>query len=282
MKVEVTCDCSQETLEQLFRKALANALDVPLKQVVKLLVSEIGSGKGLRRLQPARTRQYEIAYEVVVPSSMDPDLVVGKANRITVAGSAESQVFRQELMATDCLSKVHQVVMKIPAHIVKDETITASPNVQADQDNDTTTASWLFAILMVVLGCLVACIYHNRILLQRMMAIGGKDEGQASKSLGGEADGVNLINGQPSKVQLSGSGEETVKAAKGEAEDLEGVVISLPLPDAGLNDGCDEARKALYLARKSAAPTFKAADQPSKPELNGDEAVATQSCGVWI
>merc|ERR1712072_1506660 len=78
MEVEIAVQgiLSQDALEQMFRKALANALGVPLMHVVKRSVSEFGSGKGLRRLQPARTRQYEIAYEVIVPSSMDPDLVV--------------------------------------------------------------------------------------------------------------------------------------------------------------------------------------------------------------
>jgi len=224
--------------------------------------------------------KYEIAYEVIVPSSMDPDLVVEKANRIADWSTAESQVFRQELEATDGVVQARKVLTKISPHIVKDEATTASPSVEADQDNDNFV--WVFAILMVVFGCLLACIYHNRILLQRMMVPVAKDDGQTSKSPEGEADGFNPINGQPSKVQLSGSSDETVKAGKGEAKDLEGVVISLPSPDAELNDDCDEARKALYLARKSAVPTVEAADQPSTPELNGNDAEATKSCGVWI
>merc|ERR1712093_465417 len=227
-------------------KALSNALGVPLKNVVKLLVllvSEFGSGNRLRRLQPSCSLgpesglwdaclKYEIAYEVIVPSSMDPDLVVEKADRIAEWGTAESQVFRQELEATDGVVQARKVQTKISAHIVKDETKTASPSAEADQDND--NLAWVFAILMVVFGCLLACIYHNRILLQRMMVPVGKDDGQTSKSPEGEADGVNLINGAPicqaSHAQLSGGGDEKAKAVKGDTEDLEGVVISLPSP----------------------------------------------------
>jgi len=108
-----------------------------------------------------------------------------------------------------------------------------------------------------------------------MMVPVGKDDGQTSKSPEGEADGVNLINGaticQPPQAQLSGGGDEKAKAVKGDTEDLEGVVISLPSPS-----------PRTLLAKKSAAQTVKAADMPSIPELNGDEAAATKSLGVWI
>merc|ERR1712072_597219 len=124
---------------------------------------------------------------------------------------------------------------------------------------------------MVVL--IVLCLVTSIILQQRMMATVGMDEGQTSKSPEG---------GLPSKGQLSDSCDEEAKTAEGDAEDLERVIISMPSPDGELNDGCDEARKGLFLARKSAAPTFKAADKPFNAELHGAEAEATKSCGVWI
>jgi len=100
---------SQEVVEEMIRQAIADALGMPVKYVVKLTASKIGQGSGLRRLQPLQTKRYEISYEVLPPSSMDPDEVVEKANRIAMPRTVESNVFRQVLVATDGVAQIRQI-----------------------------------------------------------------------------------------------------------------------------------------------------------------------------
>merc|ERR1719399_1090992 len=96
LEVEIDVDKDKLTLqavETMFREAMATALDLSVDHVKELLVSEIERGQG-RRLQSIETQWYRVSYKVLVPNTMDPNVIVGKANRIAVTGSDESQAFR--------------------------------------------------------------------------------------------------------------------------------------------------------------------------------------------
>merc|ERR1712118_159420 len=109
----------------MFKRAIAAAVGLPVEFVVKLEVSEINRSSeinvslsgindtaqanpssGTRRLAAIQTKWYEVAYEVIVPSYMDADAIVEKANRIAVLGSEESNLFRDVLMATEGVERV--------------------------------------------------------------------------------------------------------------------------------------------------------------------------------
>merc|ERR1719399_950778 len=94
VEIEVEGTLDQGVVEDMFTRAIASALNISTAHVLKLTASEIGKGSGSRRLASTQTVWYEVSYEVMVPSSMDPDAVVAKANRIAVPGSAESMAFR--------------------------------------------------------------------------------------------------------------------------------------------------------------------------------------------
>jgi len=172
VEIYVQGEISQDALERMFQRALANSLDVPIHHIVTLFVrlSSRGSGPGLRRLQSLLARQYEIAYEVIVPSSEDPNLVMEKANRIAVAGSAESQVFRQELIATDGVEQVRQVVMKVSPYVLDDKTRTPPPSSQfVVAFNDDDSSSWRSVAfgLIAVVSCL--CLVPGIVWIRRMI-----------------------------------------------------------------------------------------------------------------
>merc|ERR1711939_372228 len=107
-------------VEAMFKRAIADALGVTIEHVVKLTVTEIGQGSGLRRLQAMQTKRYEVSYEISLPSSMDPADAVKKANRISLQSSAESQAFRQVLTTTDGVAQVHHILPVIPAHTMQE------------------------------------------------------------------------------------------------------------------------------------------------------------------
>merc|ERR1712072_218738 len=99
---------------EVFRKGIAFALGISIESVVELQVTEVQKGAGLRRLQSLQAKAYEVSYEVLPPESMDPDTVAEKANRVAVADSAESVLFRQMLKSTGSVEEVGQIVSKIP------------------------------------------------------------------------------------------------------------------------------------------------------------------------
>merc|ERR1711959_626828 len=116
VEIDVQSIFTQEVAEEMFKGGIANALEVPTENVVKLSVSEIGQGPGLRRLQSIQTKRYEVSFGIILASTMDADVVVEKANRIAVPGTAESLIFRQVLTATNGVVQVRQIAMKVPAH----------------------------------------------------------------------------------------------------------------------------------------------------------------------
>merc|ERR1719160_202499 len=125
VEIDVEYKLEQEVVEDMFKRALAASLDVPLINVLKTTATLLGTSPALRRLQSLNTTRYEVSYEVMVPSYMDVDAVIEKANRIAEPGSAESNLFRQVLTDTDGVAQVRQIVAKVPAGKV--EITTPSP-----------------------------------------------------------------------------------------------------------------------------------------------------------
>jgi len=116
--------------------------------------SEIGTRPGLRRLQSSQTKRYDVAYEVLVPSSMDADALVAKMNRIAVPGSSESQAFRQVLTSTDGIARVGQIVAKIPAYKVEENATTplgSEPEPLEEENSWTTLVIGTVAVFMALL-----------------------------------------------------------------------------------------------------------------------------------
>merc|ERR1712086_1231969 len=127
VQIDVQGNLTQEAVENMFRKAIANALNISIEHVVKLTASEIQQGSRLRRLQSVQTKRFEVSYEVSLPNSTDLELVVAKLNRIAKTGSAESQVFRQVLADMEGVARVGQIVVKIAAYDMDDKISTTSP-----------------------------------------------------------------------------------------------------------------------------------------------------------
>jgi len=171
VEIETIGTLEQQVVEAMFKRAIAAAVGLTTKHVAKLLATELvptttakqatttkkatstnkattttkkatstkeAAGPNVRRLRflssgpDAKTTRYEVSYEVLVPSSMDPDVIVAKANRIAEPGSAESQLFRGELTATPGVVSVGEVAVTKPASKVEDETPTKAPKEEKD------------------------------------------------------------------------------------------------------------------------------------------------------
>lgn len=168
VEIDVVGTFSQEELEEMFKRALAEALDISIEHVVKLTVSESKQGTGLRRLQSIQTKRYEVSYEVTPPKFMDVDVLVERANRIATTSSVESEVFRQVLKSTDGVAKVGQIALKVPAHKFMDENTTSSPPTQMEPPKDETSQTPLVVGGIAVVAVSFAVV--GAILIRRKMA----------------------------------------------------------------------------------------------------------------
>lgn len=150
----------------MFRRGIANALNISIDHVVKLTASEIQQGSRLRRLQSLQTKRYEVSYEVSLPSSTDLDVLVAKLNRIAKSGTMESQVFRQVLTDTEGVAKVGQIVSKIAAHTVDDKIATTSP---VDDGKDE-KKSWVAIVIgSIVIAVAAGCVGTGAVMIKRKM-----------------------------------------------------------------------------------------------------------------
>lgn len=176
VEIYVEGNISKEVVEDMFTRAIAAALEVPVQLVVSLTASEVHQSSGLqRRLQdnvtnqtsfhPNQTKLYEVAYEIVVPDYMDASEVIEKANQIAEPGSAESQLFRQVLMSTDGVVGVGKIVSKVPAY-KKIPAHSVPPSTPEEKDR-----SWMSVLIGVSVFVLLAlglCLCF--ILVRRRMA----------------------------------------------------------------------------------------------------------------
>merc|ERR1712232_1004782 len=146
----------QSVVENMFKEAIAEALEIPIDNVVKLEVSEINQGAGLRRLQSTQTKRYEISYEVLPLKSMDPEVFVAKANHIFEENTVESQTFYQTL-TTSGVTEIRQVVPKLAAYIISDTTTTTTTTTTSAVEANTTSHVGL-VVLGVTLGCITIAV----------------------------------------------------------------------------------------------------------------------------
>jgi len=174
VEIDVQDGVSQLTLEEMFKRGIADALDIPIERVAKLTVNEIVGGSGPRRLQTIQAKQYEVSYEVIAPSSMDPDVLVSKANRITMPTTAESQMFRQVLATQDGVAQVRQVVPKILARKFQDEITIIAPLTGGEQDQDETSWSSQTILALSVFSlfvCLVLILASAAVLKRKLARV---------------------------------------------------------------------------------------------------------------
>merc|ERR1712072_1063514 len=157
VEIDVEYKLEQEVVEDMFKRALAASLDVPLINVLKTTATQLGTSPALRRLQSLNTTRYEVSYEVMVPSYMDVDAVIEKANRIAEPGSAESNLFRQVLTETDGVAQVRQIVAKVPAGKV--EITTPSPEAEEERSWTGLVIGGILVFLLVVLVVTGAVMY---------------------------------------------------------------------------------------------------------------------------
>merc|ERR1712072_482913 len=163
--LDVQRQLSQEIIEDMFKRAIAESLEVPLANVVELVASEIV--QGARRLSAVLIKRYTVSYEVVVPSTMSVDAIIEKANRIAVSGSAESQVFRQVLTATDGVEEVSQVVVKVPAQVGQIEEIIAM-SVDKTPTKTNEGRDWTALIIGgIAIVLAVTCLASSVVFLMR-------------------------------------------------------------------------------------------------------------------
>lgn len=115
LEVEIVVETgfNKTAVVDMFKKAISSALNVSIEYLVRLTAVEILSGS--RRLQSNETVRYEVSYEVLVPSFVNPAILAAKANLIAEAGSSQAQLFQQVLAATEGVAEVRNVVLKEPA-----------------------------------------------------------------------------------------------------------------------------------------------------------------------
>merc|ERR1719482_4571 len=173
VEIDVQDNVTQEVLEDVFKRGIADALSVSIENVVKLTVVEISQDSGSRRLQSSSLKQYEVSYEVIPPSSMDPAVVVAKANLITEGSTAETQVFRQVLLAQAGIGQVKQVVPKVAAYKFEEEITTPAPSVDVgSHKNDTSgmAAGLIVLIVLLVLLLLVSVVVGIVVVMRKIKA----------------------------------------------------------------------------------------------------------------
>jgi len=166
--VDVRGEISKEVVEDMFKRAIAAAVGVPVASVVKLQALEITPESGnLRRLQTVQTKRYQVTYAVLVKTSI-VDTVLEKTNRIAMPDTAESQLFRDTLTATDGVEEVRKIVAKTVPYKVDADVSTLAPNTPQNEDKDKN--SWkpiVIGAVAILLG--VSCLVTSAFLLKKKM-----------------------------------------------------------------------------------------------------------------
>jgi hypothetical protein len=158
VEFDIMGDMEQSVVENMFKEAIAEALEIPIDNVVKLEVSEINQGAGLRRLQSTQTKRYEISYEVLPLESMDPDVFVARANHIFEESTVESQAFYQTL-TNKGVTEIRQVVPTLLAYKISDTTTTTTTTTASAEDVEANTTSQVgLVVLGVTLGCITIAV----------------------------------------------------------------------------------------------------------------------------
>jgi len=211
VEIEARDNVTLEVLEEAFRRGIADALTVSIEDVVKLTVVEIGQDSGSRRLQSTKVRQYEVSYEVIPPKTMDPSVVVDKANFITKASTAETQVFRQVLLSLGGVATVNQVVPKVVAYQFEEELTTPEPSANVGPNKSEASgmsAGLIVLIVLLVFLCLVLVVVGVVVIKRKMEA--EKRYGAPTKNTGQgdlEAGNATVVR-EPSHTLLDGDAHD--------------------------------------------------------------------------
>lgn len=200
VEIKVQGALEPEVVESMFKEAIAQALGVSIENVVKVKVSEVIPGSGLRRLQEVQKKLYEVSYEVLPPSSMNPDEVVEKANRIAATYTPEALAFLEVLATTDGVAEVGQITSKVSAYTFHEEKTSMSPPDSVVQDNG--------SISPLVVGSIggflaVLCLIGGVIMLRRKMVPDGMKTALRGWVGGSDAEAGNpVIECLPSNTLL--------------------------------------------------------------------------------
>lgn len=217
VELDVRGNLSKMVVEDMFKKAIAAAVELPVELVVKLEVSEINpsvqenvslseinrSGQenvslsetndtlqknlssGVRRLQAIQTKWFEVSYEVVVPGHMDADAIIERANRIAVPGSNESKLFRDVLMSTDGVEGVGEIIATVPASQIV--ATTSAPSNSKEEES-----SWKAVVIgLSVAVVTVFCLALSAILIKRKMVTDGTNGSPGADVESGHLEPVN-------------------------------------------------------------------------------------------
>merc|ERR1719440_1995585 len=138
VEIDVEGVIAQEVVEDMFRKGIADALGIPIANVVELTVVEIIPDKGSRRLQSTQKKLYEVSYEVLPPENVDAKVIEDRANRITTSSTYEANVFQQVVEETSGVAQVTQITSKVAAYQFEEAVTTAplAPNTTVTQEKD--------------------------------------------------------------------------------------------------------------------------------------------------
>jgi len=156
VEIKVSATFSSDVIKETCKRGIADALGVPMDSVVKLEVIESSEGAGARRLQSTQLKQYEISYEVMPPSTMNPKVVVQKASAIFVQSTPEAQAFRQALTALQGVVEIRAVVPKISARQFEDEIVTErldNEEVPQEDADEFTMSPVIFVSIAFIVFC---------------------------------------------------------------------------------------------------------------------------------
>jgi len=212
MEVELDLEAEpvQEELLRMFQSGIASALSIPIAHMAKLVVSKALQDQG-RRLRVNETIWYDVVFEVIVPDSMDADVVVAKANNITRPDTAEAQVFQTVLTGKFGVSQVRQILPKIPAFKFEDEIAGAATSNTSPALSEP-SVSWAVVVVIIFLGILLMVSSVGVVVMFQRKRGAAAEQGDVV-GLREAADHDCVVVRIPSHTLLepSSSGEEAVK-----------------------------------------------------------------------
>jgi hypothetical protein len=162
VELQVLVEVPIADVQDMFKRAIAEALGVSVENVVKLLVLEVvrrlqdilapvrrvvkllANYTGGRRLQEI-VKRYEVSYELVVPNSVDPDVLLEKASSVVKSDTPEFRKFQEVIAAQEGMGQISSIVSKISPRMFKDEIITASDDAVTGAGDTNSSESQLLA-----------------------------------------------------------------------------------------------------------------------------------------
>jgi len=239
VELDLEAELVQEELLKMFQSGIASALAIPIKHVATLAVSDTlhhqpdqivdaahdaisnqTNQTNRRRLQVNQSKWYDVAYEVIVPGSMDPDVVMAKVTSITHPDTVEAQVFKSVLMGTPGVAQVWQVLSKIPAFKFEDEVagVATSDPTLLDAEAETSTPWGLVVIIIFLVVLCVVVSVGVAIVFQRKRARAAK-QGDL-EGLRNAADHDSVVVRIPSNTLLAAE-EGALKKANSDTSSFE-------------------------------------------------------------